>query len=320
MSFNPVGSEMKSTLFLLAFCLIISACDTPYTGPMLTVNDVDRYLDATGEDTVCLQDGFDSVCIKVIEGPQGERGPRGIQGEPGPPGKDGHTFIVIHEVPIEILVGIVVEKVVEVETIVEVQTIVETITTEYVRDPINVDEFVGSVIAALPAGTTRENYDHKEVVSAVEETLVTYTPGFPTQTTQITTVRNPTDDSVTDPVSPDVPNLPANDPIVVDENRRTIEVEGGSSDILGGADNLISLTIRTGTHDPFQCEGEHLDVTAYQNGGIRGHQHWGACRVGDDIVIFLKDHPALTCDVGPNTHELEIEGLAERVIVEEDCH
>lgn len=40
--------------------------DTPYTGPMLTVDDVNRYLNATGEDTVCLQDGFDSICIRVI--------------------------------------------------------------------------------------------------------------------------------------------------------------------------------------------------------------------------------------------------------------
>ena len=79
--------------------LFVCGCDTPYTGPMLTVDHVDRYLDATGEDTVCLQDGFDSVCIKVIEGPQGQRGkkgepgPQGQRGERGEPGPQGESII-----------------------------------------------------------------------------------------------------------------------------------------------------------------------------------------------------------------------------------
>ncbi len=304
---------MFKLLWIFSFILAVGCSEIPYTGRVLTVNDVDRYLTATGEDTICLQDGFDSVCIKVVEGPQGQRGEKG---ESGPSGKDGQTFIAFHEVPIEILVGIVIEEIVEVETIVEVEKVVETITTRYVRDPINVDEFVERVIAALPAGTTRESYDHEEVVSSVEETLETYTPP-PTQTTQITTVRNPVDVRVTDPVAPDVPNPSVNDDsIEVDENPRKIRVEGGNSDDLEGA---VELTIRTGKHDPFLCEGEHLDVTAYRNGAVRGHQHWSACQVGDDIVIFLKDHPALTCNVGPNTHELKIEGLEARVIVEEAC-
>ena len=45
---------------------LIGCTDVPYTGPMLTVDDVDRYLNSLGEDTVCLQDGFDSICIKVV--------------------------------------------------------------------------------------------------------------------------------------------------------------------------------------------------------------------------------------------------------------
>ena len=236
------------------------------------------------------------------------------------------------EVPFAVLVEVVVEKVVEVEKIkiVEVETIVEIMTTKYIDNDINVADFVQSVISALPVGTTRQNYSYPEVVSAVEETLVTYTPP-PTQTTQVTTVREPTDTDVpvsvpvvpdvpvSVPIVPDVPNPPVNEPIIVDENPRTIRVEGGSSDDLEGADNSIPLTIRTGKHDPFLCEGNHLNTTAYQNNEVREHQHWDACQVGDDIVVFLKDHPALTCGVGPNTHELEIEGLEERVIVEEVC-
>ena len=43
---------------------------------------------------------------------------------------------------------------------------------------------------------------------------------------------------------------------------------------------------------------------------------------GNEITIFLLDHPALVCAVGPNTHELElnIDGLGERIIIyEEEC-
>lgn len=40
--------------------------DIPYSGPVLSVDHVDRYLDSTGEDTICLQDGFDSICIRVL--------------------------------------------------------------------------------------------------------------------------------------------------------------------------------------------------------------------------------------------------------------
>ena len=51
--------------FIISMSII--GCDVPYTGPILSVDDVDRYLKSTGEDTVCLQDGFDSICIRVVQ-------------------------------------------------------------------------------------------------------------------------------------------------------------------------------------------------------------------------------------------------------------
>ena len=56
----------------VVFASLIGCTDIPYTGPMLTVDDVDRYLNAIGEDTVCLQDGFDSICIKVVPEKSGD--------------------------------------------------------------------------------------------------------------------------------------------------------------------------------------------------------------------------------------------------------
>lgn len=144
-------------LWVFSFILAVGCSEIPYTGPVLTVDDVDRYLDATGEDTVCLQDGFDSVCIKVIEGPQGQRGPhgqrgpQGIQGESGPPGKDGQTLIAIHEVPVEVIVEKIIETVVVEEVIKEVpvEVVVERVVTEYVDREVPVEVFVGDTVEII---------------------------------------------------------------------------------------------------------------------------------------------------------------------------
>lgn len=60
-------------IFIMSASII--GCDVPYMGPILSVDDVDRYIKSTGEDTVCLNDGFDSVCIKVVEEGDGSDGP-----------------------------------------------------------------------------------------------------------------------------------------------------------------------------------------------------------------------------------------------------
>ena len=57
---------------LLIMLFSITGCsDVPYTGPTLSVDHVDQYLDAIGEDTVCIQDGFDVVCIKLLSEDEG---------------------------------------------------------------------------------------------------------------------------------------------------------------------------------------------------------------------------------------------------------
>ncbi len=62
---KPLSLKSIGIILIVLFS-IIGCTDVPYTGPMLTVDDVDRYLNSLGEDTVCLQDGFDSICIKVV--------------------------------------------------------------------------------------------------------------------------------------------------------------------------------------------------------------------------------------------------------------
>ena len=80
---------MKWLLCVLGLVLFYG-CDTPYTG-FLGAGDIDGYLEGTGDETVCLADGFDSVCIKMIPGKDGKDGKDGVSivGPQGPPGEDG---------------------------------------------------------------------------------------------------------------------------------------------------------------------------------------------------------------------------------------
>lgn len=57
-------SLISSVLIML---ISITGCsDVPYTGPTLTAGHVDQYLNTIEGDTVCLQDGFDTVCVKLL--------------------------------------------------------------------------------------------------------------------------------------------------------------------------------------------------------------------------------------------------------------
>ena len=51
---------------LIMLISIIGCSEVPYTGPTLTINHVDQYLNAIEQDTVCLRDGFDTVCVKLL--------------------------------------------------------------------------------------------------------------------------------------------------------------------------------------------------------------------------------------------------------------
>ena len=97
---------MKWILCALGFMVIFVSCDTPYTG-FLKAGDIDKYVERTGKETVCLANGFDSICIRTIPGLPGKHGKDGRdgkdgesiigpRGEPGPQGEPGRDGAVVY--------------------------------------------------------------------------------------------------------------------------------------------------------------------------------------------------------------------------------
>ena len=97
---------MKWLLCALGLAVIFMGCDTPYTG-FLGPGDIDGYVERTGKETVCLADGFDSICIRTIPGLPGKHGKDGKhgkngesiigpRGEPGPQGEPGRDGAVVY--------------------------------------------------------------------------------------------------------------------------------------------------------------------------------------------------------------------------------
>ncbi len=57
---------LKFIIGILSALFCITGCsDMPYTGSVLTVHEVDRYLVSTDGNVVCFQDALDSTCLKL---------------------------------------------------------------------------------------------------------------------------------------------------------------------------------------------------------------------------------------------------------------
>ena len=60
---------VKFIVGILIILFSIAGCsDMPYTGSILTVHEVDRYLVSTDGNAVCFQDDLNSTCIKLVPG------------------------------------------------------------------------------------------------------------------------------------------------------------------------------------------------------------------------------------------------------------
>ena len=62
---EPLALGLIGGILIMLFS-ITGCSDIPYTGQVITVGQIDQYLDSIENNTVCLQDGFDSVCVKLM--------------------------------------------------------------------------------------------------------------------------------------------------------------------------------------------------------------------------------------------------------------
>ena len=189
---------------MLVTILMLAGCDTPYSR-FLGPGDIDKYVESTGEETVCLNDGFDVICIKTIPGetgetgetgeqgekgekgeqgdlgPRGQRGPRGLR---GPTGQDGKIIIV------EKIVEKVVERIVERPANVSVDAIVEQVAAQ-LGTTVTIPEII------------------QETIEVVQETV---------PETDITTPDNGIIDDITDEIEDEIqpdPIVPTPDPPII---------------------------------------------------------------------------------------------------------
>ena len=148
--------RIEKTIILMAILglsliWIVACSDVPYTRPFMSIDDV---LSSAGDDTICLDDGFDAVCIKAIPGQDGKDGRDGVDGKngrDGVDGKNGQTLIAVREVRIEVIVEKIIETIVVEEVVreVPVEVIVDRVVTEYVDREVPIEVFVERTVEII---------------------------------------------------------------------------------------------------------------------------------------------------------------------------
>ena len=144
--------------------LVFYGCDVPYSGGF-GPGDLDRLLEAQGDDTICLDDGFDTACIKVITGQ------RGIPGESivGPRGRDGLTIITLRTIQSIVYVLPKTQAAESTELTVEIGQPITEAMVEITPEPESVE------ITPTADGGTVEIVPNPEA----DETTVKVTPSLP---------------------------------------------------------------------------------------------------------------------------------------------
>ena len=135
---------------ILLVLLGITGCsDVPYTGPTLTVGHVDEYLNTIDQDTVCLQDGFDTVCVKLLLDTT----------EIDASGIDYKPTVHVHPTNIVYVFNYQGRPVLEAKRLTDTTQIVqELVTTGRAQLPANVNNLNGGDTRQVPEGWVIEMY------------------------------------------------------------------------------------------------------------------------------------------------------------------
>ena len=91
---EPLAGKFIVGILIILFS-VTGCSDMPYTGSILTVREVDRYLVSTDGEAVCFQDDSDSTCIKLTPETENSRGATNASAIHIYPEK--HLYIFYHE-------------------------------------------------------------------------------------------------------------------------------------------------------------------------------------------------------------------------------
>ena len=76
-----VKKRMLLIAVAIALPFIMGCSDVPYSRPLISVADLENYLTSETQDTMCFNDGFDTLCIHLIPGPPGKDGEDGVNAQ-----------------------------------------------------------------------------------------------------------------------------------------------------------------------------------------------------------------------------------------------
>ncbi len=127
---------------LIVLCSIVGCSDMPYTGSMMTTDDIDQYIVSPNDDLICLQNGTDSECLTLI--PKDTQKADSIINGP-----------IIHIYPERLVYVFYHEgkKIVRAEKIMDTTEIVETLTEPKEYPPPPTDELTNGSTQQPPPQT-----------------------------------------------------------------------------------------------------------------------------------------------------------------------
>ena len=187
LSVGAFGLCVVVFVFVVALmALVLSGCDTPYTG-FLKAGDIDKYVENADKRTVCISDGFDSVCIRTVVGETGKDGRDGIDGIDGRDGIDGidgrdgidgDSFIAVKEEPIEVIVERIIEVVVpEIHwQTVYVPTVCDRVAEVIGDAEVPIETFVETTVNVITSTHPNVPVNNTPVQEVVDEVFVPPTP------------------------------------------------------------------------------------------------------------------------------------------------
>ena len=257
---------------LIALLSIVGCSDVPYTGSMLTPEDVDRYI-TIGEDAACVVRGDASTCMTLI------------------PETEDASQPVIHIHPRKLVYVFYHEGV----QIIQAELMMDT--TEIIAQVIALEEEAGSTQQSDAGDDSTQQSDAGDDSTQQSDAEAPFDESNSGEDNRGGGGGGGGGSGVIGGTG---------------ERNKVKVRGGSEASLISGLINLSIRTgshesfscptgLQTRTVTAYTDSGFNE---------VRAHQHWSGCEdtAKNIFTIFLYNHPELTCDVRPNTHYLKVDG------------